>query len=232
MKLRPIRSALHTRTELTIPWFVNGSLSTDAEPALREHLSTCPECAEDYEEQMRVREAMRAEGPLVFAAESSYQKLLTRMQYPQADREASAALTAHTVPAAVRYSFRRSPAVVRWLAAAVILQAFALGLGAWAWHSSVAARDAGYVTLTSAGPVYGSGPRVRILFKTDLSVGALQGVLNGVGAHIIDGPADGDVYTLGFAQPPDSAAALEKRIAVLRGNPVVLFAEPVQDGVR
>ena len=231
MKLRSIRSALHARAELIIPWLVNGSLHTDAEPAIREHIATCPQCEADYEEQLRVREAMRAEGPLVFAAESSYQKLLTRMQNPEVEREPSAAATALRPPDA-RHSIRQSPPVLRWLAAAVILQAFALGLGAWAWHSSVVARNAGYVTLTSPAPSYDSGPRVRILFRTDLSVGALQGVLDGVSAHIIDGPADGDVYTLGFAQPPDSAAALEKRIAVLRGNPVVLFAEPVQGGVR
>ena len=71
-----------------------------------------------------------------------------------------------------------------------------------------------------------------MLFRTDLSVGALQTVLQAAGAHIIDGPADGDVYTLGFAQPPGSRAALAKRISGLRANPAILFAEPVQDGVR
>ena len=228
MKLRSIRSALHARAELIIPWLVNGSLPADAEPTLREHISTCSNCQEDYDEQLRVRESMRAEGPLVFAAESSYQKLLTRLQNPEVEREPPAAAPWRDA----RYSLRQSPPVVRWLAAAVILQAFALGLGAWAWHSSVAARSAGYVTLTSAPASYDSGPRVRILFKTDLSVGALQGVLDGAGAHIIDGPADGDVYTLRFSQSPGSPTALEKRVAALRGNPAVLFAEPVQDGVR
>jgi hypothetical protein len=227
----PKFSALHTRAELMIPWLVNGSLPADAEPALREHVATCPECRQEYEEQLRVREAMRVEGPLVFAAESSYQKLLTRMQSPQADREPRAA-------AAELDSFRaaspqwRTPPVVRWLAAAVILQAFALGLGAWLWHSSSATTSARYVTLTSAPPSYDSGPRARVLFRTDLSVGALQTVLQQAGAHIVDGPGDGDVYTLGFAPPPGSPAALAKRIATLRANPAVLFAEPVQSGIR
>jgi hypothetical protein len=63
-------------------------------------------------------------------------------------------------------------------------------------------------------------------------VEALQKVLQAAGAQIVAGPADGDVYTLGFAQPPGSRASLEKRIAGLRANPAVLFAEPVQDGVR
>jgi hypothetical protein len=60
----------------------------------------------------------------------------------------------------------------------------------------------------------------------------LQTLLQKAGAHIIDGPADGNVYTLGFAPPPGSRAALAQRVAALRANPAVLFAEPVQDGAR
>ena len=237
MKFCPKLSALHARARLIIPWLVNGSLSAEAEPAVSEHIASCPQCQQDYEEQLQVCEAMRAEGPLVFAAESSYQKLLARMEDPQANSAQATApeprlgVTGLRRPRTMR-QFRATPAVVRWLAAAVILQAFALGLGAWAWQSSGANSDARYQTLSSTLPSYDSGPRVRVLFRTDLSMGALQSVLQGAGAHIIDGPADGDVYTLGFAQPPGSRAALEKRVAGLRANPAVLFAEPVQDGVR
>jgi hypothetical protein len=230
VKLRFPRSTLHARSELVIPWLANGSLPAEAEPVVRQHIEDCPECREDYDEQVRVCQAMRTDGPLVFAAESSYQKLLARIQNPETEREPPEA-AAELAPPEAMYAARHSSQVVHWLAAAVILQAFAIGLGAWIWHSSGAATDARYVTLTSESPSFDSGPRVRVLFRTDLSVGALQTVLQGAGAHIIDGPADGDVYTLGFAPPPDSAAALEKRIDALRANPAILFAEPVQEGV-
>jgi hypothetical protein len=230
VKLPSIRSALHARAELVIPWLANGTLPADAEPAVREHIAACPKCREDYEEQVRVCQAMRTEGPLVFAAESSYQKLLTRMQNPQIEREPSAA-PVELRPSRATHPFRQTPPAVRWLAAAAVLQAFALGAGAWVWHSSEPRHDAGYATLTAAAPSYESGLRVRVLFSPDLSVGALQGVLQAAGARIIDGPADGNVYTLGFAQPPRSSGALSKRIAALRANPAILFAEPVQDGV-
>lgn len=231
MKFPSKRSALHTRAELVIPWLANGSLPAEAEPAVRQHIADCAQCREDYEEQLRVCDAMRADGPLVFAAESSYQKLLTRMQSPAADRPLPAEL-AELPPARVTRPFRQAQPVVRWLAAAVVLQAFAIGVGAWVWHGSVIARNAGYTTLTSSSPSYDSGSRVRILFRTSLSIGDLQSVLQSAGAHIIDGPADGNVYTLGFGRPPRSAAALERRVAALRANPAVLFAEPVQEGVR
>lgn len=232
MKLRFPRSTLHARAELVIPWLANGSLAAEAEPLVRQHIATCPECREDYEEQVRVCQAMRAEGPLVFAAESSYQKLLARIQNPEAARELPPA-AAELPPMESMYAVRRTSPAVRWLAAAAVLQALAIGIGAWMWHSSIATvSGARYLTLTSASPSYESGPRVRVLFRTDLSIGALQTVLQGAGAHIIDGPGDGDVYTLGFAQPPASPAALDRRIAALRANPAILFAEPVQEGVR
>ncbi|HEV7137107.1 MAG TPA: hypothetical protein VGN43_10775 [Steroidobacteraceae bacterium] len=231
MKLPTKRSALHTRAELVIPWLANGSLPAEAEPELREHIATCPQCGRDYEEQLRVCQAMRADGPLVFAAESSYQKLLARLQNPGAEHEPRPQAAGRR-PWLATPVLRQAPPAVRWLAAAVILQAFAIGAGAWMWHSSDVVHGGAYRTLTSASPSYDSGPRVRILFRTDLSIGSLQGVLQGAGAHIIDGPADGDVYTLGFNPAPASSAALERRIAALRANPAVLFAEPVQHGVR
>jgi len=220
-----------------IPWLVNGSLPSEPDPAVGEHIESCPQCQQDYEEQLRVCEAMRAEGPLVFAAESSYQKLLARIENAEAGGAEAPTPAPRTESQDLRRprpmrQFRATPPVVRWLAAAVILQAFALGLGAWAWQSSSADSAARYRTLSSTQPSYDSGPRVRVLFRTQLSVGDLQTVLQGAGAHIIDGPADGNVYTLGFAKPPGSRAALEKRITDLRANPAVLFAEPVQDGVR
>lgn len=221
--------SVHTRAEQIIPWLVNGSLPAGAEPTLREHVATCPECRADYEEQLRVREAMRAQGPLVFAAESSYQKLLARIQNPEAAREPHESAGELDSPRPTRSS-RRSPPLVRWLAAAAALQALAIGIGAWTWwHSSQT--NARYLTLTSAPLSYDSGPRARVLFKPDLPVGELQTVLQGAGAHIIDGPADGDVYTLGFSPAPASTAALAQRIAILRANPAILFAEPVQGNV-
>jgi hypothetical protein len=231
VKLRSTRSALHARAEVMIPWLANGSLPPESEAQMRQHIAACPECREDYEEQLRVCEAMRADGPLVFAAESSYQKLLARIQNGESRRETSAAVV-WLEPSRIAQSFRHAPPAVRWLAAAVILQAFALGVGAWVWHSPTASRGAGYTTLTSSAPSYASGPRVRVLFRPDLSIAALQGVLQSAGARIIDGPADGNVYTLGFARTTGSRAALAKRIAALRANAAILFAEPVQEGVR
>lgn len=231
MQLPSKRAALHARAAQLIPWLANGTAPADAEPAVRGHIETCPECREDLEEQQRVCAAMRADGPLVFAAESSYQKLLARLQGAE-EAAARPDPTLRPIPVPAGQFWRHPSPLVRWLVAAVILQAFALGIGAWVWHAASAPGADRYMTLTSAAPRYDSGPRARVVFSKALSMGSLQILLQRAGAHIIDGPADGGVYTLGFAPPPRSAAGLRQRISALRADPAVLFAEPIPVGVR
>jgi hypothetical protein len=68
---------------------------------------------------------------------------------------------------------------------------------------------------------------VRIVFRSSLSVQDLGTILHKAGAHIIDGPTDSNVYTLGFAGAGATAGATERRVAALRANADVLFAEPL-----
>jgi hypothetical protein len=105
-----------------------------------------------------------------------------------------------------------------------VIETLVLGLAAWMWHAPGRAEGPAYQTLTASAPRYGSGPRVRVVFKSTLTLEVLQKVLRSVEAHIVDGPTDAQVYTLGFAEPVTSAE-LGARIATLRANAQVLFAE-------
>lgn len=135
----------------------------------------------------------------------------------------------------------RGPTAVRWLTAAVVFEALALGIGAWSWRSAglegaaaepAPARGAAvrqgaapYRTLATPAPRYGAGARVRVVFRSGLSLDQLQRLLQSVGAHIVDGPTDARVFTLGFAEPL-SHGVLDARVAKLRADPDVLLAEP------
>jgi Putative zinc-finger len=136
----------------------------------------------------------------------------------------------------------RSAVAVRWLAAAAVIEAVGLGFGALAWQRHTPADASAYVvtaptsrsaaapyrTLTTPASSYAAGPRVRVVFRPHLSLDQLQKLLRGVGAHIVDGPTDARVYTLGFAEPIASVEAFDDRIAMLRADPNVLFAEPAE----
>jgi hypothetical protein len=214
-----------------IPWYVNGTLETADAAKLGAHLDGCARCRRDYQAQVRLFEAMQADSTVVFAAEPSFKKLMARIATEEdagtrvADRPAPV-MARPRAPAA-----RRTPVgAARWLAAAVLLEGLGLGYGAWAWHTHNARLDGGYVTLTSPAPSYRDAARIRVVFRSGLSVGGLGAILHDTGAHIIDGPTDANVYTLGFAAAQVTPGVVERRVAALRANADVLFAEPLGSG--
>jgi hypothetical protein len=214
-----------------IPWYVNGTLQAAEAAKLDAHLDGCAECRRDYQAQVRLFEAMQAESTLVFAADPSFRKLMARIG---AEEDAGRLVADRPAPVAAQRSApaaRRAPGgAARWLAAAVLLEGLGLGYGAWAWHTHSANADSAYVTLTSPAPSYHDVARIRVVFRAGLSVGGLGTILHDSGAHIIDGPTDANVYTLGLSGAAVTPEVVERRVAALRANADVLFAEPLGTG--
>ena len=215
-----------------IPWYVNGTLEAADAAKLGAHLDGCAQCRRDYQAQVRLFEAMQADTTLVFAAEPSFRKLMARIG---SEEDAGTLLSERPAPvlptAGVAPARRRPPlGAARWLAAAVLLEGLGLGYGAWVWHGHNASPNPAYVTLTSPAPSFRDSPRIRVVFRSGLSVGGLGGILHDTGAHIIDGPTDANVYTLGFSGAEVTAGVVERRVAALRANADVLFAEPLETG--
>jgi hypothetical protein len=212
-----------------IPWYVNGTLAPAAAAKLGAHLAQCRTCRDEYDSQRRLFEAMRADTSLVFAAEPSFRKLMARLG-TQEDAGIVAAGRPEPdtrKPGGSRASARFSGHAVRWLTAAVVLEGLVLGYGGWAWHAHDALPGSSYVTLSTPAASYRDSPRVRIVFRAGLSVRGLGLILHNAGAHIIDGPTDSNVYTLGFTGTEMTSGVIERRVAALRANADVLFAEPL-----
>ena len=228
LNLEPEDGDPHQYARGLIPWYVNGTLAGPEAAKLGAHLEVCAACRSDYEAQLRLCEAMQPEATLVFAAEPSFRKLLARIGTGEdAGQLASGRpMPAAAIPVAAR-SARAPRRVAHWLAAAVVLEGLALGYGGWVWHTDSSGAAPAYVTLTAPEPSYRNSARVRIVFRSTLSVQDLGKILHKAGAHIIDGPTDSNVYTLGFTGAGVSAGVAEQRIAALRGNADVLFAEPL-----
>jgi hypothetical protein len=236
------RSDPHGHCAELIPWLVNGTASGAGAAAARAHLAECSVCQTDYAEQARLCEETRAESPVLFAAEASLQKLMTRVDSaergalddvpepspssldgeaaPEERRERAAALRSGPRPRAARS--------VQWLAAAVVVEAVGLGIVTWLWHTGTVGRSepASYTVLGDPEPDYGRGAHVRVVFEPGLALSDMQKLLHSVGAHIVGGPTEANVYTLGFSKPVDSGSELSARLQTLRASPSVRFAEP------
>jgi hypothetical protein len=211
-----------------IPWYVNGTLAGPEAAQLGAHLDECALCRRDYEAQLRLFEAMQPQSTLVFAAEPSFRKLMARIGTGEDAGQLASGRPVPAAPIPVASRTSRAPSrVARWLAAAVVLEGLGLGYGGWAWHTYTVGSAPAYVTLTAPEPSYRDSARVRIVFRSTLSVQELGTILHKAGAHIIDGPTDSNVYTLGFTGGGATAGVAERRIAALRANADVLFAEPL-----
>jgi len=217
----------HQETRELLPWVVNGRATAAQSAAVHAHLAQCTECSGDYEAQLQLYRVMHEEGSVVFAAESSFQKLLARVDAaPEESANQPEPAVSRTGPAAP--SRLRTTRTVRYLAAAVVVQAVGLGFSAWLLTEHNRQLEPLYVTRTSGTPDYRHGPRARAVFSPAVTVEALQKLLQNSGAHIIDGPTEAGVYTLGFAPASvTTAAQLAARVRLLRGDPGVIFAEPL-----
>jgi Putative zinc-finger len=216
-------------TEL-IPWYVNGTLEAAEAAKVGAHLKVCEPCRREHEGQVRLFEAMQADGTLVFAAEPSFRKLMTRIGTHEDAGEMAIGVPAAVAAPIVTKSVRAPQRAVRWLAAAALIEGLGLGYGAWALHAYRAAVPSAYVTLTSPAASYRDTPRIRIVFRSGMSVQDLGVLLHKAGAHIIDGPTDSNVYTLGFSGNGVKPQDIEQRAAEFRANNDVLFAEPLGTG--
>ena len=252
----PCTPDLHERIARDLPWLVNGTLPESAAAEIRRHLECCTTCSRDYQAQMRLYEAMQAEDSLVFAPEASFQRLLSRLEASEAAAHTSEAEAGPATSASARVgtsdsretrlrgsrrardagadSFARSrrAAVVRWHAAAGNLEALGLGAALWLLPRHEGGVSAPYMTLTSPEPRYGTGERVRVVFRAGLTLDELGGLLRRMQARIVEGPTGANVYTLGFSDSRVAGApmSLDVRIAKLRASGDVLFAEPANSG--
>jgi anti-sigma factor RsiW len=191
-----------------IPWLVNGRLSGESAAALSAHLDECAECAREYQDQLRIYSAMQADDSIAFASEASFQKLATRLDAAS--------------------QFERASRKVRSYAAAGVLAALGLAAwGAWSVHRMPASATAAYRTLTSPALVGVAGAQVRVVFTPNLTLSELARLLHSIDANITGGPTEAGVYTLGFGPSLNSSAQVAQRLALLRANDNVRFAEPV-----
>ena len=191
-----------------LPWLVAGTASQEEEARAQMHLSECAVCRADAQRERQIRALVLEESAVEHAPQPGLSRLLARLD--EAPREAAA-------------PSRRGRAV-RWLAAAVVVQAVGLiALGAFVWQGSEQLLAPRFATLSAAPPSMAGAPRIRAVFAPSMTVGDLKTLLGSVSASVVAGPSEAGVYTLALRDPQAPAG---QSLARLRAHAGVLFAEP------
>lgn len=203
-----------------LPWYFSGRLSAPDRERVASHLEHCAICRADLEHETAVRTRLKADERVEYAPQAGLAKTLSRID--ELGRDAPPVLPRRTQP----LPRRSSP--IRWLTAAVLVQALALGWLGLSMHPPGAAGRAAqsYQTLSSDA-VRADGPRIRMVFAPTMTLGDLQGLLEREHLRVVGGPSEAGAYTLASMTASAAGASLDQVIAQLRASPGVLFAEPV-----
>jgi len=198
-----------------LPWFVTGTLTAEESARIQNHLKECAVCAADERREQRMQELICSGTPVEYTPQSGLQKLMARID--EQERRQSAGLEGSQQAVTLR-----RPVYVRWLVAAVVVQAIGLGVsGALLWDRTGSRLHAPrFTTLSSPASQPSDAPQIRAVFAPEMTVEEMDALLDSISASVAAGPSQAGVYTL--ALPRQS---LDAALARLRSNSKVTFAE-------
>jgi hypothetical protein len=244
---------LHRRAWDAIPWVVAGAASSDEVRCVDEHLPRCTECQAEWALQSRVHAGLDAGAPAAKRlpdARASWRKLAARLDVAESSDPALAAAVAaapaaahggdpaqqalHTLARVVRPRNAANQAAprpvapprwTRWLVAAVVVQAVALG----ACGLALLGRDgdAEYRTLSQplTAPATPAAARLRLVPAPGLDFAALRQLLAQTRLVAVEVGPDGS--SLGLAPADGDPRTAAAALPVLRASPLVMLAEPL-----
>lgn len=220
--------ARHRRAWDLVPWVVAGSATPAEIRGVLDHARECEECAAEIAFHRAVRDGMAL--PAADAevdtrtADAAWAAMALRLDAEAALGEpAPGALARPTVVAP-----RPAANAVRWLAAAVVVQAVGLAgmAGVLAWRTPA---EPAFETLseTAGAPVApaGQGAGVQLVFAPGVTLGEIGTRLAAAGWQLAEVSPDG----LRYVAVPGGPQAVPRAqvLSAWRGQPGILLAEPL-----
>lgn len=206
-----------------LPWYVNGTLDTEARWQTDRHLKDCETCRQDYVAECQIaagiQERITAPTQTPHAGWQRFAALLDAPGQPESDALARNELSRSA--AAVPNQPRR-----RWHAALVLGQAAALALLVIALLvlTNGAGPVTGFSTVSVTDPTLAvPGDLVRVAFASPPTAAEIERLTQTIGARIVGGPTANNVYTLAL----DTRHARARDLAWLGRQRGVALVEPV-----
>ncbi|HEU4602724.1 MAG TPA: zf-HC2 domain-containing protein, partial [Steroidobacteraceae bacterium] len=158
MRRDALSSREHRESWDLLPWLANQRLTEAQTQQVEKHLQQCEACRTELEEQRRLRDAIRAEEAVVLAPQTSFNKLMQRID-SEADTEFDSEVPTRTAVVA------RTQRMPKWLAIAASIQVMAGAalLGSLWWQQREVQVAPRFATLTAPNST-AKGPVLRVVF--------------------------------------------------------------------
>jgi hypothetical protein len=214
----------HAEAWALLPWLANGRIEAVDREWVEAHVANCAECRAEAAAQRMVATQMNRDGSLLSDSAATDEQRSFNKLWARIEASESLAVPAAGTPVAARGA--RGSRAVRWLAAAVVVQA--LGLGVLGMSSLRGGGDSGdYKTVAIPAERLGA-PAVRLVFDPAASINTINTLLTHQGLEIVSGPGDAGNYAAVLSANAVASGATAETVAdVLRKDPNVSFAEPV-----
>ena len=215
----------HAEAWALLPWLANGRIAAEDREWVEAHVQGCAECRAELASQRLVashvhRDETASPQPVGSDEQRSFNKLWARIEAAESASIPATGTTGAAVP------MPRSSRTVRWLAAAVVVQAIGLGVLGMAFRDSGSRAD-DFKLVSNVEPRL-NAPAVRIVFAPQASVGTINTLLTHQGLSIVAGPGSSGNFTAELsADAVASGASAESVAAVIAKDPNVSFAQPV-----
>ena len=219
----------HAEAWALLPWLANGRVAPEDREWLEAHVQDCAECRAELASQRVVashvhREESASPQPAASEEQRSFNKLWARIEASESAATAATGTTGVAVPVP------RSSRTVRWLAAAVVVQAIGLAmLGLTLNNQTLNDQKAGdgFITVSKPEPRL-HAPGVSLAFAPETSMGTVNTLLTHQGLSLVAGPGDQGNYRAELsADAVASGATADSVAAVLSKDPNVTFAQPI-----
>jgi hypothetical protein len=214
----------HAEAWALLPWLANGRVAPEDREWLEAHVQVCAECRAELASQRLVdahvkREESASPQPAASEEQRSFNKLWARIEAS----ESAATLATGTTGVAVPVP--RSSRTVRWLAAAVVVQAIGLAMLGLTLNNQNPGD--GFITVSKVEPRL-RAPGVSLAFAPETSMGTVNTLLTHQGLSLVGGPGDQGNYRAELsADAVASGATADSVAAVLSKDPNVTFAQPI-----
>jgi hypothetical protein len=209
----------HAEAWALLPFLANGRISAEEREWVEMHVHSCEACRDEFAVQQSLARQLRdGQAPFAGGEQRAFAKLWTRIEASESALPAQSDVAVRSIGSAPRRT-------VRWLAAAVVVQAIGLALlGVTALRTSdMPAGEFRTVTSTETRTL---GPAIRLVFSADASIAEVTDILSRHDLELIGGPQGGGIFTAGMKDAASGPSA-ESVATRLREDERVQFAEPI-----
>jgi hypothetical protein len=216
----------HAEAWALLPWLANGRIAAEDREWVEAHVQGCAECRAELASQRLVashvhREESASPQPVASDEQRSFNKLWARIELAETASLPATGTTGVAVPVP------RSSRTVRWLAAAVVVQAIGLGVLGLSLRGNSADVTDRFETVTRKDARV-NAPAVRIVFAPAASIATINTLLAHQGLNIVGGPGNEGNFTAELsADAVASGASADTVAAVMSKDPNVTFAQPI-----